>query len=310
MHTGFAVTRHAGRRRPLCRHGGAARGPVRRNSSWCNRRPPPGTRACSITCCPHSPPDRESRQGSSRSAPGRRSGTRATGTGTCCSCTRNAPRRAFVTEGFGVERFDLMYNDFVIVGPAQRTRPVSRGCTTPSRASRRIARAGAAFASRGDDSGTHRKELESVERGGDRSRPGERRLVPRDRLGDGSDAEPRSAGMGAYTLTDRATWTAFDNKGDFTVHVEGDARLINQYGVILVNPREASAREGSGRPGVHRLGARPGRPARNRLVQGRRPAALLPEREAGPAGRAVYSAVASAPPIRRIGRSFSSYVFE
>ena len=143
---------------------------------------------------------------------------------------------AFVGDGFGVERFDLMYNDFVIVGPAADPAGVA-GMNDAVSALGTIARARAAFASRGDDSGTHRKELELWREAG---------LDPSAASGDwyretgsGMGATLNTAvGMAAYTLTDRATWIAFGNKGDATIHVEGDARLFNQYGVILVNPEK------------------------------------------------------------------------
>ena len=143
---------------------------------------------------------------------------------------------AFVGDGFGVERFDLMYNDFVIVGPATDPAGVA-GMNDAVSALGTIAQARAAFASRGDDSRTHRKELELWR---------EARLDPAAASGDwyretgsGMGATLNTAvGMAAYTLTDRATWIAFGNKGDATIHVEGDARLFNQYGVILVNPEK------------------------------------------------------------------------
>ena len=142
---------------------------------------------------------------------------------------------AFVADGFGVERFDLMYNDFVIVGPASDPAGVA-GANDAVASLATIARAGAVFASRGDDSGTHRKELElwsQTEVDTASASGGWYRET-----GSGMGATLNAAvGMSAYTLTDRATWIAFGNKGDFRVHVEGDTRLFNQYGVILVNPQ-------------------------------------------------------------------------
>lgn len=142
---------------------------------------------------------------------------------------------AFVADGFGVERFDLMYNDFVIVGPASDPAGIA-GANDAVASLAAIARTRAAFASRGDDSGTHRKELElwsETEVDTASASGGWYRET-----GSGMGATLNVAvGMGAYTLTDRATWIAFGNKGDFAIHVEGDARLFNQYGVILVDPR-------------------------------------------------------------------------
>ena len=142
---------------------------------------------------------------------------------------------AFVADGFGVERFDLMYNDFVIVGPASDPAGIA-GANDAVASLAAIARTGAAFASRGDDSGTHRKELElwsETEVDTASASGGWYRET-----GSGMGATLNVAvGMSAYTLTDRATWIAFGNKGDFGIHVEGDSRLFNQYGVILVSPR-------------------------------------------------------------------------
>ena len=142
----------------------------------------------------------------------------------------------FVADGFGVERFDLMYNDFVIVGPARDPAGVS-GMRDAVAGFAKIARAGAAFASRGDDSGTHGRELDLWKEAGIDASSASGGWYRE--IGSGMGATLNlAAGLGAYTLTDRATWIAFDNKGDLTVHVEGDARLFNQYGVILVNPKK------------------------------------------------------------------------
>lgn len=140
----------------------------------------------------------------------------------------------FVADGYGVKRSDLMYNDFVIVGP--RSDPVGvRGMDDAPAALARIANARATFTSRGDDSGTHKQELrlwkqtgvDPVSASGDWYRE----------TGSGMGATLNTAaGMGAYTMSDRATWIAFKNKGDLKILVEGDKRLFNQYGIILVNP--------------------------------------------------------------------------
>ena len=143
---------------------------------------------------------------------------------------------AFVADGFGVERFDLMYNDFVIVGPAADPAGVA-GLSDAVSGLGKIARARAAFASRGDDSGTHRKELELWREAG--IDPGAASGDWYRETGSGMGATLNTAvGMSAYTLTDRATWIAFGNKGDATIHIEGDAKLLNQYGVILVDPEK------------------------------------------------------------------------
>ncbi len=138
-----------------------------------------------------------------------------------------------VSEGYFVERRNVMYNDFIVVGPA----------TDPARAAgndivaglRRIADAHASFVSRGDRSGTHAAELRLWKMAG---------LDPRDARGGwyretGSGMGPTlntASGMNAYALSDRGTWLAFRNRGELAVLIQGDRRLFNQYGVILVNP--------------------------------------------------------------------------
>lgn len=152
----------------------------------------------------------------------------------------------FVAEGFGVERFDLMYNDFVIVGPSDD--PADLSATRDVLAAlAKIATSSALFASRGDDSGTHKKEMQLwMQAGVDPTRASGTWYRE---MGSGMGATLNTAvGMGAYTMTDRATWIAFENKGDFRIHVEGDKKLFNQYGVILVNPnKHAHVRANEGR---------------------------------------------------------------
>lgn len=141
---------------------------------------------------------------------------------------------AFVAAGLGVERFALMHNDFVIVGPAADPAGIA-GMEEAAAALARIAAAAAPFVSRGDDSGTHRKELALWQAAAmdPRAASGSWYLE----IGSGMGATLNTAaGLGAYALTDRATWVAFGNKGDLVLHVEGDGALFNQYGAILVNP--------------------------------------------------------------------------
>jgi len=142
----------------------------------------------------------------------------------------------FVAEGYGVERFDVMYNDFVIVGPAADPAKVG-GMKDAAAAMKKIAGAQAAFASRGDNSGTHQAEkalwqaasIDAAAASGGWYRE----------TGSGMGATLNTAvGMSAYALTDRGTWISFKNKGDFKILVEGDPALFNQYGVILVNPKK------------------------------------------------------------------------
>lgn len=140
----------------------------------------------------------------------------------------------FVTQGWGVERFDVMYNDFVLVGPAGDPAAV-RGGKDIVAALRAIADKGAVFASRGDDSGTHKAELRHWKAVGTDVAAASGGWYRE--TGSGMGATLNAAqGMGAYVLTDRATWIAFGNKRGLEILVEGDPRLFNQYGVILVNP--------------------------------------------------------------------------
>jgi tungstate transport system substrate-binding protein len=145
-----------------------------------------------------------------------------------------AAEEAFVAAGFGTERTDLMYNDFVIVGPAADPAGVS-GMTDVQGAMTKIAGEGALFASRGDDSGTHKKEMalwsdtgvDPTAASGEWYRE----------TGSGMGATLNAAiGMGAYVMTDRATWISFENKQDYQIAVEGDEDMFNQYGVIPVSP--------------------------------------------------------------------------
>ena len=153
--------------------------------------------------------------------------------------------QAFVSEGFGVERFDLMYNDFVIVGSSSDPAKVS-GSQSAAQALQAIANAQAAFISRGDDSGTHKKEL-SLWAGSDVDLTKASGSWYRE-SGSGMGATLNMAsGMNAYTLTDRATWLSFKNKGELKILFEGDEVLFNQYGIILVNPaKHANVKAGAG----------------------------------------------------------------
>jgi tungstate transport system substrate-binding protein len=145
-----------------------------------------------------------------------------------------AAEEAFVAAGFGVARADVMYNDFVIVGPAADPAGVA-GSRDAAAALAAIRSAGAPFASRGDDSGTHKAELALWREAG--IDPAAESGGWYRETGSGMGATLNLAtGMGAYALTDRATWIAFANKGGHRIAVEGDPAMFNQYGVILVNP--------------------------------------------------------------------------
>lgn len=137
----------------------------------------------------------------------------------------------FVAEGYGVERHDVMYNDFVVAGPvADQARVRGRDVIE---AFRRIARAKAMFVSRGDESGTHKMELGYWKAAGveAQSNPGYRSAG----LGMG-EVLLMASEMRAYTLSDRATYGAMRQKIELAVLVEGDPRLFNPYGIIAVNP--------------------------------------------------------------------------
>lgn len=139
----------------------------------------------------------------------------------------------FVAEGFGVARHLVMYNDFLLAGPAAD--PAGARGRDVLQAMRAIARGGSPFVSRGDRSGTHQAELRLWAAAGveiDTQRDRWYRAVGQ---GMGPALNIASA-SNAYVLTDRATWVSFRNKGELQPLVEGDARLFNQYGAILVNP--------------------------------------------------------------------------
>jgi tungstate transport system substrate-binding protein len=151
----------------------------------------------------------------------------------------------FVADGWGVKRHDVLYNDFVIVGPAADPAKIV-GVKDAPEALKKIARAEAPFASRGDESGTHKAELKLWKDAGVDPKPASGKWYLE--TGSGMGATLNTAvGKQAYALTDRGTWLSFANKGDFKVLVEGDPKLFNQYGVILVNPekhKNVKAKEG------------------------------------------------------------------
>ncbi|NCF11755.1 MAG: solute-binding protein [Gammaproteobacteria bacterium] len=141
---------------------------------------------------------------------------------------------AFVAEGYGVERFDVMYNDFIVVGPPTDPAKVN-GMKDTAAALRMIADAGVPFASRGDNSGTHKKEVALWQRAGVDVASASGSWYRETGSGMGATLNV-AVGMGAYALTDRGTWISFKNKGDYVIAVEGSDDLFNQYGVILVDP--------------------------------------------------------------------------
>ena len=142
-----------------------------------------------------------------------------------------AQEEKFVAEGWGVQRFDVMYNDFVIVGPAEDPAGL-KAAAGAADAMAKIAASGASFASRGDDSGTHTAEKNLWKAAG--IEPAGAWYLS---TGSGMGATLNTAAqVPAYALTDRGTWLSFQNRGPLEVVFEGDAVLFNPYGIILVNP--------------------------------------------------------------------------
>jgi len=145
-----------------------------------------------------------------------------------------AEEETFVAQGFGVKREPLMYNDFIIVGPESDPAGI-HGDRDAVDAMRKIAAAKAPFASRGDDSGTNRMELRLWKQAGTDVKSASGTWYKS--LGQGMGPTLNTAAaMDAYTLSDRATWSKFANKQHLALLVEGDRKLFNQYGLILVNP--------------------------------------------------------------------------
>jgi tungstate transport system substrate-binding protein len=140
----------------------------------------------------------------------------------------------FVADGFGVKRFDVMYNDFILVGPKSDPAKV-RANKDIAAGLKAISDTAAPFISRGDKSGTHTAELALWKAAG--LDPSGTKPTWYRQIGQGMGAALNTASaMGAYVLTDRGTWLSFKNKGDLEIVLEGDKRLFNQYGIILVNP--------------------------------------------------------------------------
>jgi tungstate transport system substrate-binding protein len=140
----------------------------------------------------------------------------------------------FLAEGYGVQRFDVMYNDFVLIGPKSDAAKVA-GTKDITVALQKIKATQAPFVSRGDKSGTHFAELSLWKVAGiDIAK--DKGPWYRD-TGQGMGPALNSAsGMNAYILADRGTWLSFKNRGELAIAVEGDKRLFNQYGIMLVNP--------------------------------------------------------------------------
>ena len=145
-----------------------------------------------------------------------------------------AAEERFVAEGHGGPRHPIMFNDFVLIGPAADPAGIA-GQRDVATALAKIAAAGQPFISRGDRSGTHAAELRLWQLAGIDPTTGRARWYRE--IGQGmGPALNAAAAQGAYLLADRGTWLSFRNRQDLKILVEGDARLFNQYGVMLVNP--------------------------------------------------------------------------
>jgi len=142
----------------------------------------------------------------------------------------------FLQEGFGVERFDVMYNDFVLIGPKSDPAGIGKGDDIAA-ALVAIATKKAPFVSRGDKSGTHSAELKLWDVAGVDIETAKGPWYKEIGQGMGAALNTASA-MDAYVLSDRGTWLSFKNRGNLDIAVEGDKRLFNQYGVMLVNPEK------------------------------------------------------------------------
>ena len=145
-----------------------------------------------------------------------------------------AAEEKFVADGFAAKRYPVMYNDFVLVGP--KGDPAGAKGKDIVEALKKVAAAGAPFVSRGDKSGTHMAELDLWKAAGVKIDKAKAGGWYRDTGQGMGPALNTAAGMNAYVLADRGTWLSFKNRADLAILVEGDRRLINQYGVILVNP--------------------------------------------------------------------------
>ena len=142
-----------------------------------------------------------------------------------------AAEEKFVAEGFGLRRHAVMYNDFVLIGP--KTDPAAARGSDIVAALKKVSANNAAFISRGDKSGTHSAENRYWTAAGLANQRGSGYRECGCGMG---PALNMAAAAGAYVLADRGTWLAFKNRGDLAILVEGDKRLFNQYGVIVVNP--------------------------------------------------------------------------
>ncbi|MDI9333293.1 MAG: substrate-binding domain-containing protein [Cytophagales bacterium] len=140
----------------------------------------------------------------------------------------------FITEGLGVQRFDVMYNDFILIGPGDD--PAKTAGRDIVKALLAVARSNATFYSRGDRSGTHEAELRYWQMGGVKDKSQFGTHYKECGCGVGQALNLASATAGAYVLADRGSWLNFKNRGPLKILVEGDSKMRNQYGVMVVNP--------------------------------------------------------------------------
>ena len=146
-----------------------------------------------------------------------------------------AAEMKFIKQGYGVKRHPVMYNDFVVVGPKSDPAGI-KGMKDVGKAMTTIMNKKASFISRGDNSGTNKAELRIWKASG--INIGKQKGPWYKAIGQGMGATLNTASASnSYTLTDRATWIHFKNKGNLVIEVQGDPRLFNQYGVFLVNPK-------------------------------------------------------------------------
>ena len=174
----------------------------------------------------------------------------AVGTGQAINNARNcdgdvlvvhskADEEQFVRDGFGISRRDVMYNDFVVIGPAADPAGLAQASTIND-AMMRIAVSRASFISRGDNSGTHKAEIRLWQKAGVDPLSGSGQWYLETGQGMGGSLN-LAVEMGGYILSDRSTWLAFGNRGQHDIVFEGDDRLFNQYGVIVINPNQCPA---------------------------------------------------------------------
>lgn len=166
----------------------------------------------------------------------------------------------FVADGLGVRRHDIMYNDYVLVGPDDDPAAIAGGKDAVA-AVGRIAASKAPFVSRGDDSGTHKAELRLWKDAGVDAKAASGTWYREAGQGMGATLNT-AAGMNAYALTDRATWSSFKNRGRLKLLAEGDKALFNQYGAILVNPdRHPNVKKAEGQAFIDWLVSKEGQDA-------------------------------------------------